>query len=346
MALPGGLSAAEWCTQRGVVLASQHLREELDLRYPGISALAAQDPLLAVDSVPDVEVRWTAQPPKGACELGGVYDGDREPALITIRRYANDSRNYFTCLHELGHHLFALDETWQYGVLPLLGEHARRTEDKIVNDFAASLLIPEDRVVQHLGSGVTARGIVALVQQTQASATSCCVRALHRPGERLIMLADHGGHIWWADANGSPFNPGKRVHQPSLVRAIERAADDGGEHTVVGGDGIRYSSGKAITDVRVEVALHEGLAVAVVTSTHPQTRHWVDSQWEETCGACGTEFQISKSPGHCAKCDTWKCPDCRACECAAHKPVYCMKCFMQMSLVESAGGRTEHDECP
>lgn len=66
-------------------------------------------PLMPLDAVPDVEVRWTAEPPKGACELGGVYDGDRGPALITIRRYRNDSRNYFTCLHELGHHLFALD---------------------------------------------------------------------------------------------------------------------------------------------------------------------------------------------------------------------------------------------
>lgn len=346
MALPNGLSPGEWSTQRIIVLASQHLRDELDDRYPGVRQVAAQDPLAALDMVPDVEVRWTTQPPKGACELGGVYDGDREPALITARRYDNEKRNYFTCLHELGHHLFAQDETWQYDVLPVLGTQARRTEDKIVNDFAASLLIPDDEVEQQLGPGVSARGVISLVQQTQASATSCCVRALHRPGERLIILADQAGGIWWADSNGSPFNPGKKVHQPALLRAIERAAVDGGEHTLVGGDGIRYSTGNANTDVSINVVFHDGLAIAVVTSTRPQSRGWVDAQWEETCEACGAEFQINNSLGHCAKCDTWRCPDCRGCECAARKPIYCRRCFMQMSVAEAAGGRTQHEECP
>lgn len=345
MVLPAGLSASEWNTRRGVVLAREHLRKELDHRYPGVSALAAQDPLMALDSLPDVELRWTAEPPRGACELGGVYDGDRDPALITIRRSSNDSRNYFTCLHELGHHLFAQDEAWQFDVLPFIGESARRIEDKIVNDFAASLLIPEDRVVQHLGAGVTARGIVALVQQTKASATSCCVRALHLPGERLIILAAESGHIWWADSNGSPFNPGKRIHQPSLLRAIERAKEDGGEHTVVGGDGIRYSTGKAVTDVMIEVSLYEGLAIAVATLTRPQTRHWVDEQWNEICESCGFEFQITNSSGHCTVCDSWKCPDCRGCGCTDRRAVYCTECFMQLSLAEAGGGRTAHNEC-
>ena len=346
MALPVGLSAGEWSTQRVVVLVSQHLRDELDLRYPGVRALAAHDPLAALDMVPDVEVRWTTQPPKGECQLGGVYDGDRDPALITVRESPNEKRNYFTCLHELGHHLFAQDEVWQYEVLPGLGRHARRTEEKIVNDFAASLLIPDDEVERHLGAGVSARGIVSLIRQTQASATSCCVRALHLPGERLIILADHAGGIWWVDSSGSPFTPGRKVHQPALVRAIERAIEGGAEYTLVGGDGIRYSTGNANTDVSINVVLHEGLAIAVATSTHPQSRQRVDAQWEETCESCGAEFQIDNSPGHCANCDTWKCPECRRCECNAPKPVYCLRCFMQMSVAESAGGRTEHEECP
>lgn len=227
MALPVGLSAGEWSTQRVVVLVSQHLRDELDLRYPGVRALAAHDPLAALDMVPDVEVRWTTQPPKGECQLGGVYDGDRDPALITVRESPNETRNYFTCLHELGHHLFAQDEVWQYEVLPGLGRHARRTEEKIANDFAASLLTLDDEVERHLGAGVSARGIVSLIRQTQASATSCCVRAFHLPGERLIILADHAGGIWWVDSSGSPFTPGRKVHQPARVRAIERAIEGG-----------------------------------------------------------------------------------------------------------------------
>ncbi len=201
--------------------------------------MAAQEPIVALGMVRDLEVYWTAQPPRGACELGGVYDGDREPAVITVRRYRNEKRNFFTCMHELGHHLFARDEAWQYEVLPKLGVHARRTEEKIVNDFAACLLIPDDEVERHLGPGVSARGIISMVEQTQASVTACCIRALQCPGERLIILSDEAGGIWWADSNGSPFSPGKKVHQPALLRAIERAAQDGGEYTLVGGDGSR-----------------------------------------------------------------------------------------------------------
>lgn len=346
MSLPLGLSPRDWGLQKNIVAASQCLREELARRYPGIREIVARSPQAALESVPDVEVRWTVGPPKGACELGGVYDGDREPPLITVRRFENDKRNNFTCLHELGHHLLAQNEEWQYDVLPTLGRDARRVEEKIVNDFAASLLISDTDVELHLGSGVSARGIISLIQQTHASATSCCIRALHRPGERLIMLADLGGHIWWSGSSGSPYNPGRKVRQPALLRAIERAQEDAGEHTIVGGEGIRYSTGNSNTDISLNVALYDALAVAVVTSTRPQSRGWVDGSWEEICEQCGSGFLIDNSPGHCAKCDAWKCPHCRTCDCVVNNAVYCMKCFLQLSVAEAATGQTQHEECP
>lgn len=344
MTLPQGHSAAEWSGQSLVEQASSHLREVLRASYPEVAAIASTNPQGALELVSDVTVRWTSEPPKGACALGGVYDGDCQPPTITLRRFSNEKRNNFTALHELGHHLLYGDEDWAYRVLPTLEDKARLVEEKVVNDFAATLLVPDAVVQQHLGSGVAADGIRQMVAQTEASATTCCIRALNVPGERLVMLADVEGRIWYSDSNGMPYNPGKRVTQPSLATAAERALADG-EYTLVGGEGIRYSKGWADTDVKIDVALHEGLVIAVVTSTRPDSRTRLSADWREECGACGEQFTSDISPGQCRTCGDWKCPGCRGCECTNAKAVVCTRCWVALSVAEVGKGLTVHEHC-
>lgn len=344
MTLPEGRSAADWTGQGQVSRASAHLREVLSVSYPEVSALASVDPQEALNLVPGVEVRWTYERLRGGCDLGGAYDGDSEPPTITLRWSSNEKRNNFTALHELGHHLLYSDEDWQYRVLPTLGDKARVVEEKIVNDFAATLLVPESVIQQHLGAGVTANGLREMVSQTEASATTCCISALNLSGERLVMLGDTEGHIWYADSNGHPYNPGKRVQQPSLATAAERALSEG-HYTLVGGEGIRYSTGRADTDVRIDVALHDGLVIAVVTSTRPDSRSRLDSDWNEECAACGSFFKINSSAGQCSTCGDWKCADCRGCECSNANVVTCTRCFLALSLAEVGKGLTVHEDC-
>lgn len=344
MALPQGRGATEWSGQTLVSQASSHLREVLSASYPEVAALASIDPQGALALVPGVVVRWTYDRPKGACDLGGVYDGDSEPPTITLRRFGNERRNNFTALHEVGHHLLYGDEDWQYRVLPTLGDKARMVEEKIVNDFAATLLVPASVVQQHLGVGVTADGLRQMVALTEASATTCCISALNLPGERLVMLADVEGRIWYSDSNGMPYNPGKRVTQPSLATAAERALGDG-EYTLVGGEGIRYSKGWADTDVRIDVALHGGLVIAVVTSTRPDSRSRLSADWREECAACGEQFTSDTSPGQCSTCGDWRCPECRGCECTNAQTVVCTRCWVALSVAEAGKGLTAHDDC-
>lgn len=344
MALPQGRGATEWSGQTLVSQASSHLREVLSASYPEVAALASTDPQGALALVPGVVVRWTYDRPKGACDLGGVYDGDSKPPTITLRRFGNERRNNFTAMHEVGHHLLYGDEDWQYRVLPTLGDKARMVEEKIVNDFAATLLVPDAVVQEHLGAGVTAAGLCQMVALTEASATTCCISALNLPGERLVMLADVEGRIWYSDSNGMPYNPGKRITQPSLATAAERALEDG-QHTLVGGEGIRYSTGWADTDVRIDVALHEGLVIAVATSTRPDSRTRLSSDWREECAACGEYFAADTSSGHCATCGDWKCPECRGCECSNSQAVVCSRCFLALSVVEVGKGLTVHEDC-
>lgn len=344
MSLPLGRSAAEWTDQSLVSQASGHLRATLRTAYPEAAALASTDPQEALDSIPGLEVSWTHETPRRACDLGGVYDGDRDPARITLRVYQNERRNKFTALHELGHHLLYCDSDWSLRVLPTLGDRARVVEEKVANDFAASLLLPDEMVQRYLGSGVTAVGLREMLARTEASATTCCVRALSLPGDRLVMLATLDGGIWYSDSNGRPYNPGKKVVQPSLATAAERALAEG-SYTLLGGEGIRYASGRADTDVQVDVAVHEGLVFAVVTSTRPDSRTWGGADWNEVCRACGEHFQVSMSAGKCAACDEWKCPECRGCECVNAKAVICPRCWIALSVAEASQGLETHTDC-
>lgn len=146
MTLPLGHSVAEWTGPGLVALASRHLREEFARLYPDAAEIARADAIQALALIPDVVVEWASTPPRGSCELGGVYDGDVEPARITIRESHNHKRNLFTALHEVGHHILWNDEAWQFQILPELRDKARLIEEKIVNDFAASILVPEEAV--------------------------------------------------------------------------------------------------------------------------------------------------------------------------------------------------------
>lgn len=344
MTLPLGRSAAEWTGQSLVSQASSHLRAVLRRTYPEAAAIATTDPQEALESIPDVEVSWTYEAPRGTCDLGGVYEGDCDPARITLRVFPSEGRNNFTAMHELAHHLLYRDHDWSLRVLPTLGDMARVVEEKVANDFAATLLVPDEVVHRYLGSTVTAVGLREMVARTEASATTCCVRALNLPGERLVMLAAPDGRIWYSDSNGRPYNPGKKVVQPSLATAAERALPEG-SYTLLGGEGIRYSTGWADTDVQVEVAGHEGLVIAVVSSTRPDSRSRLASDWHEECPACGDHFQVSTSSGKCATCDQWKCPECRGCECSNARAVICPRCWVALSLAEAARGLEAHDDC-
>ena len=344
MTIPTDGTASQWTKQRLVSQASSHLRSVLHGSYPSAAAIVSTDPQGALFRVPDVDIRWMNEQPKGACDLGGVYDGDAETPKITLRRSSNEKRNNFTALHELGHHLLYGDEDWAFRVLPSLGEKAWVVEEKVVNDFAASLLVPDSVVNLHLGNDVTSDGIRQMMEETQGSATTCCIRALGLPGERLVMMGAVDGRVWYSDSNGMPYNPGKSISQPSIAAAADRAAVSG-EYTLFGGEGIRYSTGWADTNVKIDVVLHETLVIAVVTSTRPDSRLRNGMDWMETCTACGEDFHLHMSSGECGTCGEWKCPDCRGCECSNTNVVICNRCFLALSVVEVTKGLEAHEDC-
>lgn len=313
--------------------------ETFDRSHPDSAHIASSDPGRAISAIRGLNVVWTERRPRSACELGGVYDNSISPPQITIMRSGNDRRDWFTALHELGHHILAWDEIWQYQ-----DRFAFRvgTEEEIANAFAAQVLIPEDVAARHLEPKVDSRALVSLMASTVASPTACCVRALQRPGDRLIILAGQDGQIFFSSSNGEPWNPGKKVRQPALERAFKLANEAGGSASFTGGHGLLYASGRVNTDVKFDASIIDDLLVAVCTSIPPDERLVADHDWHAECAQCSSTFSAA-STRRCSKCESFVCPDCGACDCTISER--CANCGMLLSCVDVAEEQTSCEDC-
>lgn len=331
-------------TQVSIPAVAARLSASLRSKYPDAAARIETDPFGALDDVPDVTIERRTGRVRGACPVDGSYNAG-PPTIITIYETGTPERDNFTCLHELGHHLLANDEGWQYEDKPALGDRARYIEETIVNAFAAHELIPDNLLHTHVGPHVTAASVLELYLASNASASASLMRSLDIPGNRLVMLTDLAGTTWFSDSTGEPFSPGTNVPQPGVAAAIDHARNGNGTHRAVGGHGIAYRSGKTNPWVEIDVAVHDGMAFVVAHPTPRDSRAPGASDWTLTCANCGHEFAPAESSGFCTGCREHKCPQCRACECTDTQPPICTRCFVALSVSEANDGLEEHRDC-
>lgn len=316
------------------------LREQFHEKYPEAAAVAAVDVRGAVELMGDVVLVETTRLP-GTCGLDATYDP--EPPTIRYRPSAN-RRDNFTLLHEIAHHLLAFDEDWCFDIVPGLGsEAARRAEELFANAFAADILIDGDNARSAFGSGVTSKSAVQLYESTNASASACLSRCLREPGDRLVMLCDLDGGVWFAASNGEPFSPGRRTPQPAVAVAIERAhAAADTSFKLVGGEGVHYPSGKSYTAVAFDVTVKGGFAFVIVTPTI-NSGHDVGT-YEVGCADCFESFTRSDLT-YCPGCRDHRCPHCRACGCRAAKQATCEGCYIVLPRAIAVSGRRLCEDC-
>lgn len=333
-----------WLTRDGVAHAAAHLRYQFALRYPVAAETVANDPAAVCDHMDDVELLTRAAAPPGGCVVGGVYSPEHSPARITIRVQGN-RRDGFTVLHEVAHHLMHTDDEWSLTVRPTLPQGKDRiTSEKVANSFAASVILPANRSDEIFTAGVTAEAIRELYQVSEASATACLVHGLDRPGQRLVLLTNHHGLPWFADSHGTPFNPGRRITQPLIANAVERA-DTNGLARLTGGEGIHYSTARADTDLTVDIAIEGGLVFAVATSTPHDTRITTDYGGQLLCAHCEETHTPGEGAGHrCPTCAIWPCPACGQCDCERPATV-CGRCFIQLPQARAKAGNRICEEC-
>ena len=338
-------SADAWRHNSRILQAARHLIAELHHRHPQAATLLGADPITALPHIPGLRVviDHTARNP--VCPIEGTYDA--ATTTIRYRPTGNDARDRFTLLHELGHHLLAINDGWNYDVVPLLTQAKVKihVEERLVNAFASLVLIPDEQADSALARGVTAVAVRDLYLSTEASATACLARCLLEPGDRLVMLANGAGHVWYAQSNGEPYAPSTEVEQPAIAHGALRAIQTDGTARFTGHEGIRYRSGSTNTRVAFDICTEGSLVFVIVEPTPFDLR--VDNtrfEFSLTCVAgCGATFTPEEAPGRCATCSETRCPRCRGCECP--RETYCTRCTIALPTARATAGMTVCEEC-
>ena len=279
----------------------------------------AEDPETVIPVLFDgVLVSAKGPSPKGHCDVDGTYN-PHPPVTI---EYADDvapSRQRFTMLHELGHHLIFNDDALN----TLAVTDTERPDEAICNEVAASILLPEEFVSQHLPAGTFTAEDVARLDSARdiASRAACCVaavRRLHLPGCVVLGTSDgtaefiaHQISTPWRIARGTPqgsssllATAGKRGHAPGVTQ-------------------VSFASGKQSSQVHAD-AFDAGdgwIFMVVVADTHSPWEKSLRFATAETgapaevveCPRCDKAFTARWAP--CPECGEVRCPDCKHCGC-------------------------------
>jgi hypothetical protein len=308
----------------------------------------AHDPFGALEGRTDIQVQLLPTLGSG-CSLTARYDDTTDPPSIFVRASRSRGRENFSVLHELAHHAQASCEPWIREYYEVANRSDRqRLKEQTANTVAARLLLPDEFIESCLGPRREASAIAArkMFEGSAASMTACLVRLLDLPGERIVMLGTPNGALYFAADTGHGFrHPSIREPQPTLIAAYDRAVLDPEEAAVIrGGHGVCYSSTPANTNVVFDVALCEGILLAVVTRGQDQ-RHSFGDQEMVTGSICGHDFETQASSGRCAECGELRCAECRLCACEHKKPKVCTQCRQPLYAADLAAKRSEHDEC-
>jgi len=350
MTLPTLTDPVTWRSPGNLGVAVRHLIDSLDSHHDLALTDLTLDPIEAITNCAHIDLRWVNSTGTG-CALYGFYRSS--PPTIGLHRSRTAARDNFTVLHELGHHVQQNDEAWALDVLAALSPFEARVLEEAVSDrFAATILIPDDRVAHLTGGSVTAAAIRDLHEDGSASRQATCTRVvqLGDPSSSLaIVLTDIQGRVEFGrSTNDSLVPPPSGSVQPDIQRLIKVALETDFKASGIAQEGLVYGTGSSRTDLRLDLALSsDGVNVfTVITPIYEYgDQDWGTSEAECSNEACGEHF-FTVDAVLCASCRERKCPACRSCACEAPRATVCRKCFTELSVEEQAQGLAEHVECP
>lgn len=344
--MSSGLAVSRVEVQAGVV----KVMEALEVVWPGAAGVLVGDPCGALASWDQVELRYVpAVETDSRCSVAGAYVWD-EPPILAVARSTSAGRRGFTALHELGHHLQQTDLDLAQN-LAEAGDRGRLLEDAVCDAFAASVLLPDALVGEHIpAAGPSVYDIGDLNAASSASRAAVCVRAVQRlrsPGH--VLLLDYDGSVQFAAAQGLP--PVAKGSNQSSVPVIQDAL---GGRTAKGRTRVLYRDGIRGGELFVQAGDLDGYLVVVMTTDRPP---WEDAfvlPSTETAPVaatrvcpntgCGEEFESFGTS--CPRCRVPKCPECDTCECP---PVVaqrqCKTCFQVQPARAFKGDSTVCENC-
>jgi hypothetical protein len=311
-------------------------------------ALAA-DPVLALERDPSVRIVWVepARLPAG-CSIAAAYDRNAEPARLLVSLDASPGRRRFSTLHEYGHHLRnQVPEVLE--ALFKAKDGGGEREERMCDEFAARVLLPDNLLDSALGPDVTARAVLNLVAVAPASAEACAVAAARRlPAPGYVILLARDAAATFTAHNRDVFHVRRGTTQPGLfIRAAAGQPTRGREQ-------VRYGTGNLSQEMFMDAATANGrTAVVLVTDSPPWGGLTVGyKRGPDGCTAycenCGRTFQTFAQA--CSTCGQAPCPECGHCGCESADSIagerVCDRCFLLLPpAAYAARNSTTCKEC-
>lgn len=162
-------------------------------------------------------------------EDGILYALDDAALAVDLKSSNPESRNRFTCAHEIGHTFF-VDKTnkeWFRSFRVADGEVERPAESNAVEEgfcnlFAGELLLPTEYLRQQLfRHGTSWRTIFTIQEETNNSLTACALRGVQSGLTKAMLIS---WRLLRSDAAGSDYRVHWQLSAPSVQTKIDTVA--------------------------------------------------------------------------------------------------------------------------
>lgn len=286
----------------------------------------SDDPVTAIATLTGltVVVRPRSDFVDSSCSIEGLYMEDTQ--RIEIASAASPRRTKFTALHELGHHLVRRDQVTAKVLADahkVKAEYSHRVEERIVDAFAAEILVPRVEAEVILNERApTASDVNLLFELTSGSREACCVRAAQYMRRDGYVLLAEGRTVLFGATSGDAY-PIRRGTLQDEDHLLDRAFRNGTARL----DQVRMRHGTGLQSPEYggDAMLANGYTFAVLTSSTELpwggSRDPGDSNpkgFEFDCPRCGFNEHSWK---RCPKCNEPTCPICHWCSCDTRRQV-------------------------
>ena len=287
----------------------------------------AEDPLLVIPELFGLKLKLV--PETDDCPLHGTYfSGTRS---VTVAKTLSRGRVRFSALHELGHHLINVTgmrlDFEEY-------EEPGQVEENVCDEFAASILLPDEMVDEHISeTGPTAADVIALWEASHASRAAACVAASRRlPSPGYVMLCDLDAAALFTAAHGTRFRVRADTSQGS-DSIPAKAARNGS--TYRGEGALRFPSGGASPTLQGDAAVSGDYVFCVFATTKAPWKKLnligesKAMRASKPCPRCEEPF-VHWDNMICRRCGEHRCPHCGDCGClnVAPEEAVCQTCFL------------------
>lgn len=311
-------------------LAKLLIRQITDAHLLSVEALA-EDPVAMLASDPSVCILWVDPDslPDG-CSIAAACDKSRVPARLFISRDSSPGRRRFSILHEYAHLLRDLVPA----VLEALftqPDAGATLEERICDEFASTVLLPDTLLDATLGRYVTAAAVHALISAAPASAEACAVAAARRlPAPGYVMLLTPDGAARFTAYNNDVYHVQRGSAQDGL---LSQAASG---RAIRGRAQVRYGTGNRSPEMFIDAETKEGRTVAVLVTDSPPwggftagTKRGPEGS-QGYCDDCAHEYTAYSAS--CSICEQPPCPLCSQCACRTSKEIrgerICDRCYL------------------